>query len=171
MAFKKVLFPAAAAIGGSLAYLSIYNVPSGHRGVIFDRFEGVQKETKAEGLHVLIPVRQKSILFDIRPKTFEAAQKVTLQNGQEALAFNLLLTYSPNESDVVQIFQDFGMNFAQTIIPSVTAQVSEKVLRAHGFKDETVLTEQLTEALEEGLDEYGIQLLRLEMGAITKESF
>ena len=53
-------------IGGSLLAASLYNVDAGHRGVIYDRIQGVKNLTKAEGTHFLIPFLQRAIVYDVR---------------------------------------------------------------------------------------------------------
>lgn len=51
----KILGGPVLVIGGGLfvANQCIYNVPAGHRGVIYDRFRGVLPTEDAEGTHFL----------------------------------------------------------------------------------------------------------------------
>ena len=53
-------------LGGSLLAASLYNVDAGHRGVIYDRFRGVLPNVKREGTHLLLPIIQRPIIFDVR---------------------------------------------------------------------------------------------------------
>lgn len=58
---SKLLFSGAFLSGvTALASMSLYVVPAGHRAVIFDRFQGVKKEVKGEGMHFRIPWVQVS---------------------------------------------------------------------------------------------------------------
>lgn len=54
---------AAVALGGAgtLFQSSIYDVPGGHRAVIFDRFQGVKRDVVGEGTHFLVPWLQRAI--------------------------------------------------------------------------------------------------------------
>lgn len=45
---------------------SLVIVDGGQRAVIFDRFTGVKPNIIGEGTHMIIPVIQKPIIFDIR---------------------------------------------------------------------------------------------------------
>ena len=41
---------------------------AGHRGVIFDKLNGVSDVVKGEGTHFLVPFMQTPIIFDVRSK-------------------------------------------------------------------------------------------------------
>ena len=68
MAFAPRLAGTAVAlgVGGSLLAASLYNVDAGHRAVIYDRFQGVKNVVKEEGTHLLLPLLQRAIVYDVR---------------------------------------------------------------------------------------------------------
>ena len=53
-------------IGGTILASSLYNVDAGHRGVIYDRIQGVRNYVKKEGTHFLVPILQRAIVYDVR---------------------------------------------------------------------------------------------------------
>ena len=53
-------------IGATVLAASLYNVDAGHRGVIYDRIQGVKNAVKKEGTHFLIPFLQRAIVYDVR---------------------------------------------------------------------------------------------------------
>jgi prohibitin 1 len=57
-----------AGVAGSLLAASMYTVDGGERAVIFDRLQGVKKEIKGEGTHLLLPIMQKPIIFQVRTR-------------------------------------------------------------------------------------------------------
>ena len=59
-----------AGIGASVLAASLYNVDAGHRGVIYDRIQGVKNTVKKEGTHLLIPFLQRDIVYDVRLLSF-----------------------------------------------------------------------------------------------------
>jgi len=62
-------------ISGSVLNAALYDVDGGERAVIFDRLRGVLQTTSGEGTHLLVPLLQYPIIFDVRtrPRTISSA--------------------------------------------------------------------------------------------------
>ena len=53
---------------GFLGYRSLYSVAPGERAIKFNIFRGVLPEITGEGTHVLLPLIERPIVFDVRTR-------------------------------------------------------------------------------------------------------
>ncbi len=94
---------------------AIVIVPAGHRGVIFDRFKGVQSKQLNEGLNMVTPFIQEATLIDVRIQKgeFEAsAASKDLQSVRTKVALN----YNPIPDEVPTLFQTYGGSFNEKVV-------------------------------------------------------
>ncbi|XP_047084080.1 prohibitin-1, mitochondrial-like [Lolium rigidum] len=57
--------------GGALwfgATNTLYNVEGGHRAIVFNRFEGIKDKVYPEGTHLIIPLIERPIIYDVRAR-------------------------------------------------------------------------------------------------------
>ncbi|KAK1699075.1 hypothetical protein QYE76_015772 [Lolium multiflorum] len=50
------------------ATTTLYNVEGGHRAIVFNRFEGIKDKVYPEGTHLIIPLIERPIIYDVRAR-------------------------------------------------------------------------------------------------------
>lgn len=90
-------------------------VPAGHRGVIFDRFKGVQQKQLEEGFNLIIPFIQEATLIDVRIQKVEfdaTAASRDLQSVHAKVALNCQVI----PEKVSSLFQVYGVEYNEKVI-------------------------------------------------------
>jgi prohibitin 1 len=148
-------------IGGSLINQTLYNVDGGHRAVIFDRFSGVKDGVTGEGTHFLIPLVQKPYIFSIRA----TPRNITVVTGSKDLQnvnITLRILYRPLPEALPSIFKDIGVEYAEKVFPSITAEVLKAVVARYDASElitqREVVSLKVREALTERARAFGIVL-------------
>jgi len=113
--------------GVSLIQSSIYNVDGGFRAVMFDRLRGVQAGVKGEGTHFRIPWLQTPHTFDvrIRPRNISSA---TGTKDLQVVTINLRVLSQPDKEMLPQIFQQYGLDYDERVLPSIGNEVLKSVV-------------------------------------------
>ncbi|CAJ0567463.1 unnamed protein product, partial [Mesorhabditis spiculigera] len=109
---------AAVAVGGSIVLASSYYVKTGRRAVIVDRSTGPKENTVAEGLHFLIPFKQKAVIFDIRSKKKNLRVQGKSKDDREVVVV-LRFTFHPDPDRLVTLYARFGDNYDQFLFNAV----------------------------------------------------
>ncbi len=113
--FKYVVTVTPIALVASFAKDAIVIVPAGHRGVIFDKFKGVQQNSLKEGFNFITPFLQEAILFDIRVHKGEfdaSAASKDLQIVHTKVALN----FHPDPDSVHELYRNIGVDYAEKVI-------------------------------------------------------
>ena len=134
--------------GVSLFQSSIYNVDGGFRAVMFDRLRGVQAReqpvrcpprwriiplrtaqsgVRGEGTHFRIPWLQTPHIFDvrIRPRNISSA---TGTKDLQVVTINLRVLSRPQVEWLPQIFQTYGLDYDERVLPSIGNEVLKAVV-------------------------------------------
>lgn len=98
-------------------------VPAGHRGVVFNEFEGVQGQTLAEGFHFITPYVDHVYNLSVRVEkaSFKAsASSKDLQQVNTEIAIN----YHLDPATVSYVYQEIGEDYMGKLIePSVQESI------------------------------------------------
>ncbi len=94
----------AVGVGAFAVTECLYTIDPGHRGIIFNRFGGIENKVRSEGAHFRIPVLQKPIIMDVRtqPRT------ITTETGSKDLQnvhLSLRVLARPEAVKLPQIYQ------------------------------------------------------------------
>jgi prohibitin 1 len=92
------------ALGGMVVQSSIYDVKGGTRAVIFDRISGVQEKVVNEGTHFLIPMLQRSIIYDVRTKPRNIST-TTGSKDLQMVSLTLRVLHRPEVQKLPKIYQ------------------------------------------------------------------
>jgi prohibitin 1 len=149
------------AVGGAMINQTLYNVDGGHRAVIFDRFTGVKDTVTGEGTHFLVPWVQRPIVFSIR----STPRNITVVTGSKDLQnvnITLRILYRPLPESLPSIYKDVGVEYAEKIFPSITAEVLKSVVARYDASElitqREVVSLKVREALVERAKAFGLVL-------------
>jgi len=128
---------AAAAILPLLIGQSITIVPSGQCGVLVSQFSGVRPWTLYPGVHWVVPLVERVVLFDARDRVFttmlsddpkKKGEGLRVQT-REGLMVGLAITvrYKLDPSKLPHIFADLPQPVEDEIVPPVVASVFREV--------------------------------------------
>jgi len=146
-------------------------VDGGERAVIFDRFEGVKKETTAEGTHFILPWIQKPFVMDIRTRP-RSISSVTGTKDLQMVNITVRVLSRPHVEALPTIFSNLGEDWDERVLPSIVNEVLKATVAQ--YNAESLLTKremvsrQVREALRSRAEEFNITL---EDVAITHLSY
>ena len=112
---------------GAAVNQCLYNVDGGERAIIFDRFRGVLTTVSSEGTHFMIPLIQKPYIYSIR-STPRSVRVETGSKDLQTVDITLRVLYHPQETQLVNIFRNLGVEYADKVLPSIsTGTVWDKI--------------------------------------------
>lgn len=83
---------------------AMYDVKGGTRAVIFDRLSGVQEKVINEGTHFLVPILQRSIIYDVRTKPRNIST-TTGSKDLQMVSLTLRVLHRPEVQMLPKIYQ------------------------------------------------------------------
>ncbi|EEY55580.1 prohibitin-2 [Phytophthora infestans T30-4] len=121
---KVAVFTGAAIYG---AYLSIYNVPPGHRAVVYSRIDGVGSQVIEQGTHFMIPWLQRPLIMDVRtrPRTYAS---LTGTKDLQMINISIRVLSKPDRARLQWLYQNLGTDFDDKVLPSIVNEVTKQVV-------------------------------------------
>ena len=107
-----------AAVGTAVSQC-LFNVDGGERAIIFDKFRGVLPYISGEGTHFMIPLIQKPYMYSIR-STPRSVRVETGSKDLQSIDITLRVLFHPQETQLVNIFRNLGVEYADKVLPSIT---------------------------------------------------
>ncbi|CBK20314.2 uncharacterized protein [Blastocystis hominis] len=137
-----------------IGYESLYNIDSGHRGVIYNRIGGIQNKIIPEGTHFLIPWFQRVYKYDIRtqPRTMTS---LTGTRDLQMVNISLRVLCHPSIEVLPNTYKELGLNWNERVMPSIVNEVLKQVIAQ--FNASALLTqrEQVSRLIQRNLIERG----------------
>lgn len=156
---------------GYLGYNSLFTVPGGHRGVVFNRVQGVKSGVYDEGMHFVIPWFEWPIIFETRSRPKELPS-LTGTRDLQYVNISLRVLYKPRESALPQILSNFGEDYDRRILPSIMNETLKAVVAQYNAEQLTTQREEVSllvrRNLTERADDFNIMI---EDCSITHLSF
>lgn len=141
-------------------------VPAGNRAVIFNTLKGLDLTPRQEGLHILVPVVENPIFYDVRSQTYTMSSQRTegLIQGDDALrvlsadgqqiVLDVSVRFRINPDEVAQLHQAIGPNYLDKVVRPEVRTVVRNELALHRaisiFSDER---EQVQQNIQDQLTE------------------
>ncbi|KEG10578.1 putative prohibitin [Trypanosoma grayi] len=115
-------------------YKSIYFVDGGCRAVKFNVITGMKDKTYGEGANFAIPFLEIPVVFDIRNKPTEV---MTATGSRDLQTVNLAVRvlYQPSVNDLSHVYRNLGMEYAETVLPSLINEIIRAVIAQFNASD------------------------------------
>jgi len=110
-----------------VGYNSLYTVPGGHRGLVFNRLVGLKEERTEEGTHVAIPWLEWPIIYDVRTKPRNISS-LTGSRDLQMVNISVRVLSRPDEQQLPFIYRRLGMDYDERVLPSIVNEVCKQVV-------------------------------------------
>lgn len=159
MRARSVLGVVAAAIALWLLFNTVLVLPEGRMAVIFNTMTG-RLSSRNEGIHFLIPVIEKSILYDVRVQTCVLGGQTDLlecrtKDGQ-TVKLEASVRYHIDRQKITSLHQHIGVDYKEKIVrPELRTVIRQTIsgytLAEVGFRMETEIQNAAFESMKPAL--------------------
>mmetsp|Transcript_22905 Transcript_22905/g.77959 ORF Transcript_22905/g.77959 Transcript_22905/m.77959 type:complete len:288 (+) Transcript_22905:80-943(+) len=158
-------------ISGSVLNAALYDVDGGERAVIFDRLRGVLQTTSGEGTHLLVPLLQYPIIFDVRtrPRTISSA---TGTKDLQQVNLSLRVLARPMREKLPEIYKHYGQDYDERVLPSIGNEVLKATVAQFNADQLLTMREEVSANIRDTLTKRASEFnICLEDVALTHLSF
>ena len=149
-------------LAGGLVYNTAYNVPGGHRAVIFNTISGDIKGPISEGIHFKMPFIEKPILFDIKAQPF--SQQLSLKERRDdEIEFGVRIIARLSTDVLPTTYRKYGPEALKRIVPALTNEACKIATEGKTYyqllTDRDDIRKEIQESLSRRGREFGIDIL------------
>ena len=156
---------------GAAGYYSLYTIPGGHRGVIFNRLLGIRDEIVGEGTHLLWPWMEWPIIYDIRTRP-RNIQSLTGTRDLQMVNINVRVLSRPQHQKLPFIYRRLGRDFDDRVLPSIVNEVCKQVIAQFNAAQLLTQREQVSRLIRRNLTDRAVDFsIVLEDVSITDLRF
>jgi len=119
---------------GAAGYNSIYNVPGGHKAVVWNRYSGLGDKVEGEGYKFKIPLWEYPLLCDVRVRP-RNVQSLTGSKDLQMVNITLRILTRPSANELPTIFRSLGPDFDDKVLPSIVNEVLKAVVARFNASD------------------------------------
>jgi prohibitin 2 len=119
-----------AVIGGAAVYAamnSLYNVEGGHRGIVFNRIQGIKDKVYPEGTHFMIPWFERPIIYDVRARP-NLVESTSGSRDLQMVKIGLRVLTRPMPERLPTMYRTLGENFNERVLPSIIHETLKAVV-------------------------------------------
>uniref|UniRef100_A0A7S1T8E3 Prohibitin n=1 Tax=Compsopogon caeruleus TaxID=31354 RepID=A0A7S1T8E3_9RHOD len=157
-------------VAGSAVQSVLFVVEGGHRAVMFNRFTGVEKEVRGEGMHVKIPWVQRPVMFDVRTRAMQISS-VTGTKDLQMVNLVLRVLSKPDKEHLPEIYSRLGLDYDERVLPSIANEVLKAIVAQYNAEQlltqRELVSRQIRETLRERAESFHIVLDDISMTHLT----
>jgi len=140
---------------GAAGYYSLFTIPGGHRGIIFNRLTGIRETVIGEGTHVLWPFLEWPIVYDIRTRP-RNIQSLTGTRDLQMVNINVRVLSRPESKKLPFIYRRLGMDFDDRVLPSIVNEVCKQVIAQFNAAQLLTQREQVSRLIRRNLTDRAV---------------
>lgn len=112
---------------GLIANQFLFTVDGGHRVVVFHKTKGVLEKIYGEGMHFMIPFLMEPKHFETRSR-YRLISSATGTRDLQQVELTLRLLFRPQELQLPRIWNKYGPDYDEKILPSIGNEVLKQVV-------------------------------------------
>ncbi|KAM0921588.1 hypothetical protein ACQ4PT_006770 [Festuca glaucescens] len=116
--------------GGALwfgATNTLYNVEGGHRAIVFNRFEGIKDKVYPEGTHLIVPLIERPIIYDVRARP-NLVESTSGSRDLQMVRIGLRVLTRPMPEKLPTMYRTLGENYNERVLPSIIHETLKAVV-------------------------------------------
>jgi regulator of protease activity HflC (stomatin/prohibitin superfamily) len=118
---------------------SVFIVGAGEEGVVFNSITGVDQKPYGEGLHILIPIINQGIKYDVKIQREDETASAASKDLQVVTA-QVAINFQPKEGFIYKLHQEIGSDYHTRVIePAIQESIKASTAK---FTAEELITKR-----------------------------
>ncbi|KAL3843834.1 hypothetical protein ACJIZ3_001237 [Penstemon smallii] len=106
---------------------SLYNVEGGNRAIVFNRIVGVKDKVYLEGTHLMIPLFERPVIYDVRARP-HLIESTSGSRDLQMVKIGLRVLTRPLPDQLPTIYRTLGENYNERVLPSIIHETLKAVV-------------------------------------------
>uniref|UniRef100_A0ACD5XA60 Uncharacterized protein n=1 Tax=Avena sativa TaxID=4498 RepID=A0ACD5XA60_AVESA len=106
---------------------TLYNVEGGHRAIVFNRFEGIKDKVYPEGTHLIFPLFERPIIYDVRARP-NLVESTSGSKDLQMVKIGLRVLTRPMPEKLPTMYRTLGENYNERVLPSIIHETLKAVV-------------------------------------------
>lgn len=106
-------------------------IPPGYVGVVFNRMEGVQKQTLGPGFQIIVPFLQTVYQHDVRTQSMVLDGEEAVSSDQQVVHTNVTVNFHPESSNLAALYSEVGFDYPDKIVRPVVREALKSEIARH----------------------------------------
>lgn len=140
----------AASVGSVALSQFFFKVDPGHRGLIFDRINGIKNEVLDEGIHFTVPILWNPVLMDVRTSP-HVINSITGTKDLQSVVISLRVLSHPDVEHLPEIYRTLSFDYAERVLPSIGNEVLKAVVAQYNADQLITQRDQISREIREHL--------------------
>eukprot|EP00029_Vermamoeba_vermiformis_P004001 TRINITY_DN14531_c0_g1_i1.p1 TRINITY_DN14531_c0_g1~~TRINITY_DN14531_c0_g1_i1.p1 ORF type:complete len:327 (-),score=75.79 TRINITY_DN14531_c0_g1_i1:6-938(-) len=164
---------AAATVGGLLLSIPacLFNVEAGHNALVFNKITGLKDKIFVPGTHIRIPMLEKVIDYEIRPKP-TVISSLTGSKDLQMVDVTVRVLTKPKEKNLLKLYRTLSTDYDERVLPGIVNEILKSVIAQFTAAQLIIRREDVSRMIERSLtkraDDFNIAI---ENVAITDLQF